>query len=402
VPGQALPSENAHFAMFGYDPAEFPGRGPLEALGAGINLDPDDVALLAHITGVEERTGSLIVRQETARLPEPDASALVAAVADYAARDVAMRFHHTAGLFGVLVLKGLVSPLITDTNLMQAGLVIPALRPLQQAAHCPAAKNTVAALTAYLSWAYCRLRQHPVNTSRSRRGLPSMNFVVTQRAGQLKKTERLSERYGLKALSISSGLIYHGLCTSLGIDVRRDTDSGDPADDIARRVRMARDALGGYDLIHVHTKAPDEAAHAKKPVKKKEVIEALDRGLAAALGPLADDPSVLLVITSDHSTPSAGRLIHSGEPVPLLVAGAGVRCDTVRRFDEISVAGGALGLLRGRELMYLILNHLDRAKLQGTQPDPFDHHFSPETYEPFRLEATPPGNDRDADKEGRS
>ena len=32
--GQALPSETAHFALFGYSLHEFPGRGPLEALGA--------------------------------------------------------------------------------------------------------------------------------------------------------------------------------------------------------------------------------------------------------------------------------------------------------------------------------------------------------------------------------
>ena len=47
--GLALPSENAHFAMFGNDAAEFPGRGPLEALGAGVDLAPGEVAVLAHL-----------------------------------------------------------------------------------------------------------------------------------------------------------------------------------------------------------------------------------------------------------------------------------------------------------------------------------------------------------------
>ena len=50
--GQALPSENAHFVMFGYDLSQFPGRGALEALGAGISLERDQVAVLAHFVSV--------------------------------------------------------------------------------------------------------------------------------------------------------------------------------------------------------------------------------------------------------------------------------------------------------------------------------------------------------------
>ena len=58
--GQALPSENAHFAMFGYEATEFPGRGALEALGVGIDLAPDDVAVLAHFASLREENDCLI------------------------------------------------------------------------------------------------------------------------------------------------------------------------------------------------------------------------------------------------------------------------------------------------------------------------------------------------------
>jgi len=34
-----------------------------------------------------------------------------------------------------------------------------------------------------------------------------------------------------------------------------------------------------HDFIHVHTKAPDQAAHTKDPARKQEVIDCLDRGL---------------------------------------------------------------------------------------------------------------------------
>jgi 2,3-bisphosphoglycerate-independent phosphoglycerate mutase len=57
----------------------------------------------------------------------------------------------------------------------------------------------------------------------------------------------------------------------------------------------------------------------------------------------------------------------------------------VRLFDEINAAQGALGTVRERELMYLILNHLDRAKLKGLMDTPVDQPFWPGDYDPFTL-----------------
>ena len=46
--GMALPSEIAHFLLFGYDLSEFPGRGYIEALGLNIPLEEQEVALLGR------------------------------------------------------------------------------------------------------------------------------------------------------------------------------------------------------------------------------------------------------------------------------------------------------------------------------------------------------------------
>ena len=98
-----------------------------------------------------------------------------------------------------------------------------------------------------------------------------------------------------------------------------------------------------------------------------------------------DDQEVLLIVTADHSTPSSGPLIHSGESVPLMFYGQGVRRDGVSRFNEVDVTTGVLGSVRGKELMYLVLNHLDRAKLQGIMDTPVDQPYWPGDYEPFWL-----------------
>ena len=171
----------------------------------------------------------------------------------------------------------------------------------------------------------------------------------------------------------------------LGLEVCKVKDTDDPGADLAARLALARQALDDFDFIHVHTKTPDQAAHTKSPWRKLEVIEALDRGIADEIDALLEDPAVLLIVTADHSTPSGGPLIHSGEPVPLTFCGEGVRRDEVRRFNEIAVAAGALGQVRDKELIYLVLNYLDRAKLAGIMDTPVDQPYWPGNYRPFRL-----------------
>ncbi len=384
--GQALPSENAHFAMFGYEMKDFPGRAALEALGAGIELGPDDVAVLAHLASAHEHDNKLIVRKNKAAVKPSEAQSLVQTIDAYETNRIKFRFVPVTGVFGILILNGTVSPYITDTNLMLEGLALPAIKPWQSHTSDSAACNTARALTEYLSWAYKRLQAHPVNKTRLEQGKPPLNCPVMQRAGRLQNIRPFRQSYGLKGLSISSAIIYWGLTGYLGLDVKKVKDTRNPADDMAERLDMADQMLNDYDIIHVHTKAPDQAAHAKDPLAKKSVIEALDSGIGRVIDRFIGNPEVLLVVTTDHSTPSSGPLIHSGEPVPLTFCGPGIRCDTVQQFNEVSVANGALGLVKGKELIYLILNHLDRAKLQGIMDTPVDQPYYPGEYEPYKID----------------
>ena len=101
---------------------------------------------------------------------------------------------------------------------------------------------------------------------------------------------------------------------------------------------------------------------------------------------LTATPDLLVAVTGDHSTPSSGPLIHSGEPVPLCLVGPGQRVDRVKAFNEIDAATGSLGMLRGREFMWTVLNALDRIKLTGVNDSPAEQMYWPGEYEPFSLE----------------
>ncbi len=383
--GQALPSENAHFSMFGYESSEFPGRGALEALGAGIDLTADDVAVLAHFASLKEENKSLFLADGKPEASLGERKLLIEAAGEYSCDGVKIRFVHTNGLRGILVLSGQTAPFITDTDPLINGSKVVDLKPWSDYSNDTAVQNTVRVLKSYLLNIYHTLKKHPLNDARVRRGLEPINGMVTQRAGKLKSVACFKERYGMRGLYIASGIVYQGLSAFIGLDFRKVTDTKDPGKDLAERLTLARKALDDYDFIHIHTKAPDEAAHTKNPEAKKQVIESLDKGIGTVIDRFMDNPELLIILAADHSTPSSGPLIHSGEPVPLVFCGPGVRRDGVQRFDEINASQGALGFVRGKELIFLILNHLDRAKLKGLMDTPVDQPFWPGKYDPFTV-----------------
>jgi 2,3-bisphosphoglycerate-independent phosphoglycerate mutase len=383
--GTALPSELAHFLMFGYRLAEFPGRGVVEALGEGIGVRAGDVALLARIFSVTAEDGTLVLRHENPELDWQSCRVLHEEIGVFTKDGIEVEFVPTKGIGGILLLRGEVSSAITDSNPIYEGRHLMEVLPLRRAAADLRAQRTAAVLNAYLCWSYRKLAEHPLNRKREKQGLPHINAVGTQRAGMMSRLPSFHDRWGLKGLIVASGTVYHGLGQVLGMDTLRMKDTDDPAGDLRERLRLAHRARE-YDFVHVHTKVTDEAGHKKDPAFKKRVIEAVDQAIAYAVEEIIPDDEVLFIVTADHSTASSGTMIHTGENVPLVMAGKHTRRDGVMKFDEISCAAGGLSLVRGEELMYLILNFLDRGKLWGLMDSPDDQPFVPGRYTSLRVD----------------
>ncbi len=377
--GIPMSSETAHFLIFGYDLEEFPGRGYIEARGAGVPINDTDVAILCHLCCVEESDGRLLLKWGRPEISDGDAHALKTAIESFLFERISIRLAPSKGIDGFLIVDGKASSRITDSDPIYEGKPVLEVMPIRERRTSPLSKKTAEALNSYLLWSYRRLSDHAVNRHRVANNWLPVNAVVTQRAGQKKKLEPFHERFGLRGLSISSGAIYWGLCSELGMDVLKVSDTGNIEEDLKYRLRYAKNARQ-YDFVHVHTKMPDEAGHTKNPRYKKDVIEAVDRAMSVAVDEIIRDRDVLLVVTADHSTASSGSMIHTGETVPITMVGKYVRRDEVGYFNEIACAKGALGLVRGRELMYLILNFLDRAKMQGLMDTPLDRPYYPGKY----------------------
>ncbi len=381
APGQALSSEAAHFFMMGCAPAEFPGRGFLEALGEELAFGPEDILLLSHLARCRREGSRLVLLEKKPPLPGEDAREFFRAVQSYQGPHGAARLERTKGSSGVLILSGgALAASITDSDPMYPGLPLMEPLPLEGAQSDPAALNTCRLLKDYLAWAHLRLAAHPLNAGAAQ----PVNAIITQRAGRQPQLPTLEERWGLKALSISSAPIYRGVFRALGAQALVVPEEADPGRDLAAKLALAAQRLEEFDLIHVHSKAPDEAGHKKDPALKRQVIISLDAGLGRGLAALAGR-DIFLVVTGDHSTACSGEMVHSGEPSPLITWGPGVWRDQATAFDEVSCAQGALGLLRGPELIYTILNGLDRGKLWGLRDNPRDLPYYPGPRQALRL-----------------
>jgi 2,3-bisphosphoglycerate-independent phosphoglycerate mutase len=176
------------------------------------------------------------------------------------------------------------------------------------------------------------------------------------------------ERHGVTGAFAADSAFLRGLGRALGLEPLDAPETDDPVGDLRSRVELAKRRLDAGDtFVFCHQKTTDSAGHTKDPRIKQETIEQLD----AALDDLPTDRAIVCV-TGDHATPASPEVIHSGDPVPLLVAGPGVRADRVERFGELDCASGILGQLRGPDLMPVLLNAADRPLFLGSRPTPVD------------------------------
>ena len=155
------------------------------------------------------------------------------------------------------------------------------------------------------------------------------------------------ERHGLRGTFVGESAFLRGLAGYVGLDSIEEPEGDDPAADLRRRARAESKSGSepGTTSSSSTSKATDQAGHTKDPAVKRATIEALDGELGSAY---ATDTRAIVAVTGDHATPTYPDVIHSGDPVPFVLAGPGVRADAVESFGELDCAAGILGHLRGR------------------------------------------------------
>jgi 2,3-bisphosphoglycerate-independent phosphoglycerate mutase len=363
-PGRAPSSEVAHWSLLGYTPDEFPGRAVFEALGAEQDVDPDDVFAFAALRPAERRDDGLwLIGRPRYGDDEEHAAELIDACDGRVLDGLRFALSHLRRGEAVLRITGGADDRVTDTDAFFRDRH-PVLRPLPVA---PEARRTAEAVERWTRETIHLLADHPVNRERASAGLPALNVVTLKWWGRPREAPTFAQRHGLEGSFVAGSRFLQGLGRTIGLEPVDAPETRDGSADLRKRLdRVAERLDAGDTFVIVHLKSTDEAGHTKDPAVKQATIEALD----AELGRLPTDRAIVCV-TGDHATPTYPDVIHSGDPVPFLLAGPGVRPDPVTTFGELDCAAGILGHLRGPDMMPVLLNAADRPLFLGSRPTPF-------------------------------
>jgi 2,3-bisphosphoglycerate-independent phosphoglycerate mutase len=328
-PGITPGSGPSHLALFGYDPLQHQiGRGVLEALGIGFDLESSDLAARGNFCTVDEN--GLITDRRAGRIPTEKGAELVEVLRSITLPGVQTFAEVVKDYRFVLVLRGegLSGPL-SETDPQQVGAA-----PLPVKALRPEAELAASLVNQWIAQAKELLAdRHPANMVTLRGldknpGLPSMRDV-----------------YGLRAAAIAVYPMYRGAARLVGMDI---LPTGESLEEEAETLRKA---WADYDFFFLHVKKTDSAGEDGDFARKAQLIEQVDATVVPALLDL--EPDVLLV-TGDHSTPALLRS-HSWHPVPLLLYSRHCRSDAASEFSERACASGALGRFPATDIMPLAM-----------------------------------------------
>ena len=113
-PGIPIGTDIAHMILFGYCQKDYPGRGPIEALGRNIILEPGDIAFRANFATVDK---DLKVTDRRAGRIRKDTHRLAQSLNGMEIDGVKILFREATEHRALLVLKGEnLSAEITDTD----------------------------------------------------------------------------------------------------------------------------------------------------------------------------------------------------------------------------------------------------------------------------------------------
>ncbi len=373
--GIAPESDVAVLSILGYDPfAYHTGRGVLEALGAGMDFEDGWLALrcnFATVDGdlriVDRRCGRTLTTSEAAELSK-------AINEEVKLEGATFTFKSTVGHRGVLVIRrldGSLSSNITNTDPAYekvGGLGVAKAKIEAKVSMCrPLDDSPEAAMAARLVNEFTVkaievLDKHQVNSERRRRGLLPANAILCRDAGHERpRLKSMSELYGLRMACLAEMPVEKGIAVAAGMEVIPiPSMSGEVEVDYRLRAESSLEALSRYDGVYVHLKGPDEPGHDGDPLRKAKSVEDIDKYFFGALVEHLDLDVVVVVVTSDHATPCTLKA-HSDDPVPIVIAGGGVEPDGVGKFDEESCRRGALGVIKGTEIMSIAVKYLKSA-----------------------------------------
>jgi 2,3-bisphosphoglycerate-independent phosphoglycerate mutase len=364
APGIRTSTDVAALALFGYNPEKYyTGRGGFEALGAGVNFSPNDVAFRCNFATVDDdfrivdrRAGR--VRKGTSKFGKSINEIKIDGVPG-----IRFVFKPTVEHRGVLVLKGnKLSRMVSDTDPKSEGMKVGIARAKDGTEE---AKRTAMAVNEFVKRSHEVLREHPVNHDRISSKENPANIIITRGAGTMPELPNFKTMHDLRGACISGTPVINGIAMAAGLDiVEVKGATGGLKTDYQSKAKATIDNSRDRNFMVVHVKAPDIAGHDADFKGKIRTLEEVD-GLVGSIIDEVDIGSNYVCLTSDHATP-VGYAGHTGDPVPIIVGGPDVPASRIQKLSEATAARGNLGRIRGMDLMPVLTDLMGRSRLYGS------------------------------------
>lgn len=321
-------------SLFGYDPRHlYRGRGAYESMGAGLHMNPGDIAFKSNFATLDSSTG-IVLQRRADRKFEAEGPALCAAldnrtVPGFPSHTVHVKYA-TEHRCGVVIRGPRLTDAITGTDPLKDNLPLLRARAVNdQDAEGVFTADIVNAVDEMIRGI---LHNHPVNVERERQGKPPANVVLLRGCGCRLALPPFYTLHNMRACIVSPTKIIAGLgmCAEMEVlDVPGTT--GDYRTLFHRKAEAVASALaqGPYDFAFLHVKAVDDAGHDREVGLRVAYLEVVDAMIAQVVALLYADEyrnnsngnthRYTIVVTGDHSTPvEFGD--HSHEPVPFAIA----------------------------------------------------------------------------------
>ena len=342
-PGVTPGSGPAHLSLFGYDPLKYDvGRGVLAALGIGFDLHPEDVAARGNFCTIDGN--GLITDRRAGRIPTEFGQKLTALLREIELPGIQAYVETVKEYRFVLVLRPTAGQTlhanIADTDPQRTGVPsLPAVA--EDEASGPAAQLA----NDWIAAARAILKDHePANSLNLRGFAKDPGFP------------KFPDVYGLRSAAIATYPMYKGVAKLVGMDVL--PVAGEAVEDEVETLRAHWDE---YDYFFFHVKKTDSAGEDGDFERKADVIEHVDEAVVPAIMDLGPD---VLIVTGDHSTPSALKS-HSWHPVPTLLWSRFGFWDGMEEFGERACGRGSLGVFPATDEMQLALGYALRLNKYG-------------------------------------
>jgi len=347
-------SDVANMSVLGWDLASsYTGRGAIESYGLGVPLDDQTVAFRMNLITTQ---GALLDDYSAGHISEHEAAELVDFLqAQLGSNEVEIRkgvsYRH------ILYLKGKrFSPAVDyDKPDSSHGMAWATILPR---ARVPEAEPTAALLRELMMRSRELLGSHPINRKRLENRENPANMIWPWSGGRKPDMPSFEKLYGKKGSIISAVDVILGLGLLGKMESLRPVGATGFLDtNYENKAHAAVDMLRRNDFVYLHVEAVDECGHLGDLPNKIKAIEDWDARLVRTFldeykKVHRDDLRVMVL--PDHPVPVKLRK-HTRDPVPFMVAGAGVNNDpSIQSYDEKTCARGRYPNLAGRQLMDLL------------------------------------------------